>query len=1148
MFPAEFDYQVLESLPLTNDDDVKRISLLLRNVISMRVLPYLKKRRGTDPISVANIERSIAIKRLDDDQGIVRAVSLIEKDEDSWSIFFHERVFDYFAFVIPASQTEIHISAGTPEEQKVLALSEFILRHQIEHILYPHESARQLIKSDVKFALERRQTDPTFFKVLKRAMTDEMNGIKFHDYLQLLDLARQGQPLDFVISSMLISYSELVAGFPEDRLHKEFIHYDKELKEKILGLCYRRTGDTSYSLINRATFVRKLLTLFLVMIEHDAEQAKAVFNDFKQKWGIVQLFRELDLPEINWADKDPEEIFHYFTENLGSFRGDLQVFPPEPTAQATTSKPKSVPIAMKSLADRIDEAREDPLFPVDVLTVIEKNKSNALGQSGAKYNEFIDILLGIPWGKIKKIDVSAEAFQEALESSHFGLHKPKEIISDFFANLIWRYGHFDGDAASWRGNGSAFLFVGPPGVGKTSLAVSIAENLFIPYHKISLGGMSDESELRGHGFTYEGSKPGAIVQGLIKMGVLNGMFIMDEVDKAEKFAISTLLEILDPEQNHLFHDKYVQTTIDIDLSNCHFILTANTLDNVPPPILNRCEVVVLDRYSVDEKIQIARKYLVGRIQQKYGLLDGTVSLAPKHEDYILRHLIKHHTYEAGVRQLERVIRTIFLRALRREVLSRKYKAVQINRQHIKHYLDQPRRPQQINDEDGVGEILGLGVNIEVGLGSLIPIQVTSIKGGGPRRTGYLNSIYATGNIQKIMDESRTVATTAVLNCAESLGIDVGLMKAPIHFHFMGGSTPKDGPSAGGAIALALASLLLRQPIRRDVAMTGEIDTQGRISAIGGMDIKLETAFDAGCKTIIIPMENLEQDDSLAKFKKTMNRRVQILTYGQWKSGEEEFNYKRHEAQVVGVENIVEAAEIALMKQEEIDSIASRFSDLAQFAARSMNENVGPAGSELCLPLAKDMQAAGKSQANKESYLCLMRPDIKRALLTRFPHLERGLLELDSSTDDVLSALENILTKYYEETDQAQRLVLLGSYRFLNKVKPALDRSIGKDRLIYLANNFTVQGVSINRCKALISQMYILMAQFVPEHLKSCPYLKRLKGIYVIDLGFIPEKYRLDVQRAERVLNLSIAQWLDALTPLVRHSGTQVEPQMLEASL
>ncbi len=548
--------------------------------------------------------------------------------------------------------------------------------------------------------------------------------------------------------------------------------------------------------------------------------------------------------------------------------------------QGPQSGTDPAPAQTKSLRERIDEARTDPEIPQSVTELIEKNKMNATGQSGAKYTELIETLLAIPWGKIKKIRVSPDEFDEGLNRSHYGLKTPKEIISDFFANLIWRYQHFtESEKNHWHRTGSALLFVGPPGVGKTSLAISIARNLGIPYHKISLGGMKDEADIRGYGFTYEGSKPGLIVQGLIKMGVMNGMFIMDEADKTEKFAIATLLEILDPEQNHLFHDKYTQSTIDIDLSNCHFILTANTVDTVPAAILDRCEVIFLDRYSVDEKIAIARDFLVERIRQRYLIGQDEILFDPEEESEILRHLIRDYTSEAGVRDLERIVRTLFLRTQRKETIAKGKSSVKLDLARIHKYLNVPNRQRLINEDDRVGEMMALGVNMEMGIGALIPIQATPVRTGHDRKNGsqsYLSMVHTTGNIERVMDESRKVASTAILHLAEELGIDAADMSTPVHLHFMGGSTKKDGPSAGTAIALALASLFGKRKIRRDVAATGEVDTQGRVTGIGGMGVKLETAYAAGCKTLIFPRENLTGSEGIDRLPDALKHELQIL--------------------------------------------------------------------------------------------------------------------------------------------------------------------------------------------------------------------------------------------------------------------------------
>ncbi len=617
MFPMEFDHTLLDGLPLPTEEDTKRVIHIMRAVIGRRVMPYFRKSRGTDPITIARISEHLEIVRLEDEDNRVRCVDLVIRDDPDWTVLVHERVFDYLAFVIPSSP-ETHLGEGTPEEHKVLAFCEFLLRHEVEHMLYPERTEREVIQSDVVFAMDKRSDDPTYYRMLRNALSDEMNGLKGRAFIGLFERVEPPQPTESLLSDLLNAYAFVLGDVPQHFIQKVFPALDTELKTKVLGVCYRRSRDASYSLLKRTSFLQKLLGLFELIMLGDEQTAQEVLNAFKDNWGLIYLLQELGLPENSVENKTMREAFELFRDTLKKFseetKGLFSAMPSPPPATRVVSEP--VPVKVKTLKDRIEDARNDPLFPTQVLEVIDKNKLNAVGHSGAKFSELIETLLAIPWGKIEKIPVTPEQFELGIDSTHYGLRKPKEVICDFFSNLIWRYRQFDeAKVKSWRRNGSAFLFVGPPGVGKTSLAISIARNLKIPFHKLSLGGMRDEADLRGHGFTYEGSKPGAIVQGIIKMGVMNGMFIMDEADKTEKFAIATLLEILDPEQNHLFHDKYTETTVDIDLSNCHFILTANTLETVPPAVINRCETVFLDRYSVEEKVAIAREHLIQRVRE-----------------------------------------------------------------------------------------------------------------------------------------------------------------------------------------------------------------------------------------------------------------------------------------------------------------------------------------------------------------------------------------------------------------------------------------------------------------------------------------------------------------------------------------------------
>ncbi len=364
------------------------------------------------------------------------------------------------------------------------------------------------------------------------------------------------------------------------------------------------------------------------------------------------------------------------------------------------------------------------------------------------------------------------------------------------------------------------------------------------------------------------------------MEAMNGLFILDEADKTEKFAIATLLEILDPEQNHLFHDKYTETTIDIDLSNCHFFLTANTLDGVPPVVVNRCEVITLSQYSVEEKVAIAREYLIKRLRSKYQITEDVIWFDPEEETDLLRYLIRSYTYEAGVRELERIIRTLFLRLQRKEILGRGLQAVQVSRARIKEYLREPTRPRQINPEDAVWG--GAGSRGRSGTGYRRNHPDSGHPYGGRRdrekgQRGFLSVVNATGNIERIMDESRKVATTGIFNCAEALKIGVKAAGEPIHLHFMGGSTRKDGPSAGGAIALALASQLSGKKVRRDVAMTAENRHQGPRQRRGGARAQNRDRFQCRLPNGDHPSRKPRGEGGIERLPEALKDELQVLT-------------------------------------------------------------------------------------------------------------------------------------------------------------------------------------------------------------------------------------------------------------------------------
>ena len=1146
MFPMEFEYQILSGLPLPTEERIRDLIQLLGAIIERRVVPYFKSKRGTDPLKLGKVGDHLNIIRMEDEQGQIHAVSLLSRVDDTWIIRIHERIFDYLSFVFPRDADET-FGSGTVEEQKMLAFCELFLRHEVDHVLYSERSERDLIAYDVEFAMDSRSSDPTFYRMLRRSLADEMNGIKGEHYLALFDRAEQGLPYLDLVSTVVNALVVTLTDMPQAVLQQTFPTLDEELKARVLGEHYRRSRDNSLPIMQRASSLRGVLRLFSLLAEKSEKEARDVFHSFKDRWGLVELFRELGLPESSVNGKTPQDLFQLFMAALEKYvkqdQGPASAYPvPAPAPQRTEIPERT----HKSLTDRIEDARNNPAFPPRVIEVIDKNKLNAVGHSGSKYSELIETLLAIPWGRIKKIEVSPKAFEGGLNKSHYGLQRPKETICDFFTNLIWRYQHFsEAQASTWQRTGSAFLFVGPPGVGKTSLAISIARNLGIPYHKISLGGMRDETDLRGHGFTYEGSKPGAIVQGLIKMEVMNGMFILDEADKTEKFAIATLLEILDPEQNHLFHDKYTETTVDIDLSNCHFLLTANTLEGVPPVVVNRCEVIYLDRYSVEEKIAIAKEHLINRVRDRYQIDERQIFFDRKTEADLLRYLVRNYTYEAGVRELERIIRTLFLRIQRKEILNKGKSSVRITREKIKEYLDEPVKPRQINNEDQVGEMLGLGVDLEKGVGSVIPIQATRIgmesAAGGVRRA-YLSITHATGNIEKIMDESRKVATTGIFHCARALNIDLQ-REEPVHLHFMGGSTRKDGPSAGGAIALALASLLSGRKIRRDVAMTGEIDTRGRISSVGALALKIETAYNAGCRTVVIPRENLHGEEGIERFPQALKDELRILTFDEWQGEHAPFDYLRHIMEVVAVDDVVQAAKVAFIDESELEDLKTGFLACARAVSEKLRSRDSDSGRIIPLIQVKGPEELDLKlfqhpwQADNELAL-LVPPEVREKIIKRLGERAESVAvyDFDPKQQNLSATVHQILASAQAGKVKVDRLNLIGPYYFLKKNGIVTESfSVGQSRseLRLFANNYTLQEVKIKACKAVLDQVFCLLGLFDNEDLKDCPFIRLEDDVYVIDMSFIPEKYRLDVKRAERILNECLNSWLESVPVLSR---------------
>jgi ATP-dependent Lon protease len=447
---------------------------------------------------------------------------------------------------------------------------------------------------------------------------------------------------------------------------------------------------------------------------------------------------------------------------------------------------------------------------------------------------YIDVLTGLPWSKKTKIKHDLALAEGVLNEDHYGLEKVKDRIVEYLA-VQQRVD---------KVKAPILCLVGPPGVGKTSLGQSIAKATGRKYVRMALGGMRDEAEIRGHRRTYIGALPGKVLQSLAKVGTRNPLFLLDEIDKLgtdfRGDPSSALLEVLDPEQNHTFGDHYVE--VDFDLSDVMFVATSNSM-NIPPALLDRMEVIRLSGYTEDEKTSIALTYLLPKQVKNNGVKDGELEVTEE----AVRDIVRYYTREAGVRSLERELSKICRKVIKGIQLKKMTPQVTVTPDNLNDFLGVRKfnfgRAEQQNQ---VGQVVGLAWT-EVG-GDLLTIEAALMPGKG--------LITRTGSLGDVMKESVEAARTVVRSRARSLGIKEEMFdKRDIHIHVPDGATPKDGPSAGAAMATAFVSALTGIPVRSDVAMTGEITLRGEITAIGGLKEKLLAALRGGIKTVLIPQEN-----------------------------------------------------------------------------------------------------------------------------------------------------------------------------------------------------------------------------------------------------------------------------------------------------
>ncbi|QCI21757.1 endopeptidase La [Buchnera aphidicola (Hyadaphis tataricae)] len=650
----------------------------------------------------------------------------------------------------------------------------------------------------------------------------------------IINLINDGQhfiaEVELIISTSVLNKEEEVLVRTTIHQFESYIKLNKKIPSEILNTLNNITSSEKLADTIAAHIPLKLHDKQSVLeISKVSERLEFLMGVMESEIDLLQLEKKIRNRVKKQMEKSQRE--YYLNEQIKAIQkelGDTDEIIDENKVLQRKIKESKMPKEAKKKAE---------------LELQKLKMMSPMSAEATVVRSYLDWMIQVPWHATTKIKKNIEEAKNALDIDHFGLEKIKERILEYLAVQNRKN----------KVKGPILCLIGPPGVGKTSLGKSIARCIGRKYIRMALGGIRDEAEIRGHRRTYIGSMPGKLIQKMIKAKVKNPLLLLDEIDKMScdirVDPASALLEVLDPEQNVAFNDHYLE--VDYDLSDVMFIATANSM-NIPAPLLDRMEIIHLSGYTENEKLNIAKRYLYPKQIERNALKPKELTIT----DNAIINIIQYYTREAGVRSLEREIAKICRKVVKDLLLNKSLKHVEISKKNIKKYLGIKRYDYgRTNQKNEIGQVIGLAWT-EVG-GELLNIETACVAGKG--------KLNYTGSLGEVMQESIQAALTVVRSQANQLGIEKSFYeKHDIHVHVPEGATPKDGPSAGIAMCTAIVSSLTKNPVKSDVAMTGEITLRGQILAIGGLKEKLLAAHRGGIKTVLIPYENKRHIEDIPK--------------------------------------------------------------------------------------------------------------------------------------------------------------------------------------------------------------------------------------------------------------------------------------------